>query len=150
MRSAHPARMEPAGIGFGVGHAPARQSTMSMKTRWPCRDRRALDDGAQRGGRPPATADHVAVIVLSDGELEDDASVVLTHLLDLDLVRLVHEPPSQILEEIAGRGGVVAQPVMPCVRRSFLTVSVGWAPRASQSLTLASSSTMVDGSVCAL
>src|ERR671925_1193441 len=39
---------------------------------------------------------------------------------------------------------------MPCVLRSFLTVSLGWAPRSSQCRMRSSSSTIVDGSVCAL
>src|ERR1700722_8996792 len=56
--------------------------------------RRSLDHGAQRRGRPTAPADHASVVVLGDGQLEDDASVVLAHFLDLDSIRIVHEPSS--------------------------------------------------------
>src|SRR5919112_423214 len=39
---------------------------------------------------------------------------------------------------------------MPCVRRSFLTVSVGWAPLSSHSRMRSSLRTIVEGLVCAL
>ena len=84
VRLADTAHMEPAWIVLGVGHAGPSVDDVDEDA-VAVLDRRGLDDGAQRGGRPAAAADHVSVIVPGDGQLEDDAAVVLAHFFDLDL-----------------------------------------------------------------
>ena len=90
----------------GRGTAQALQSTMSTKTRWPCFDRRGLDDGAQRGGGATATADHACRSRPGRRKLEHDGTVALSHFFDLHLIRIVDEPSSEVLEQltVARRG----------------------------------------------
>jgi len=76
-----------------------------------------LDERAQRVGGPAAAADHAAVVVIVDGELENHGAVRLLELLDLDRLGLRDEHANQIEEERFQR----AAGSMPCVRRSFLT-----------------------------
>src|SRR3954452_18385398 len=64
-------------------------------------DRRRLDHGAQGVGGPPALADHAAVVLLADGELQDDGAVVLVELLHGHLVGMVDELAGQVLEQLA-------------------------------------------------
>src|SRR5204862_5877785 len=69
----------------------------------PLLDGRGLHDGAQGVGGTAALADDLAVVVVRDGELEDDSPVVLVELLDLDLVRLVDELTGEVLQQLLHR-----------------------------------------------
>src|SRR5581483_4673719 len=66
-------------------------------------DRGALDHRAQGLRGPPAAADDAAVVVRADRQLEDDRSVILANLGDLDLVGLVDEATGEVLQEILHR-----------------------------------------------
>src|SRR4051794_23923321 len=63
--------------------------------------RGGLDDGAQRVGGAPAAPDDLPVVVVGDGQLEDDRAVVLLELLDGHLVGMRDEHPGELLEEVA-------------------------------------------------
>ena len=124
---------------------------------------RGFDDRAQRVGGAPAAADHPAVVVRGDAQLEHDRAVVLLELLDRDRVGIVDQAFGEVLEQPA-RGALAGHRVvalrgpgasrsgvsMPWMRSSLRTVSEGWAPRASQLRARSSSITIVEGSVCAL
>src|SRR5262249_24451866 len=64
-------------------------------------DTGGLDDRAEglRGASPPS--DDLAVVILVHAQLEDERAVVLFVLPHLDLVRVAHEQPRQILEQLA-------------------------------------------------
>src|SRR6185312_1006813 len=106
--------------------------------------RRRLHDQPQRVGGATAAADHLAVVVVGDRQLEHERAVVLLELLDGHLVRLVDELAGEVFEQL------FQEALMPCVLSSLLTVSDGCAPFASQWRTRSSSSTIVDGCVWAL
>ena len=94
---------------------------------------------------PPLPPDHLADVVGRDVEPEDDRVVTLLRL-DAHGVRLVDEPPRDPLEELGqlrkpGDAGGLDQPRHGLGRLRAL---------ASQSLTFASSSSIVEGSVCGL
>src|SRR5919202_1988294 len=65
--------------------------------------RRRLGARARRVRGPPAAADDLAVVVLGDGQLEDDGPVVLLELLDGHGVGLIDERPRQVLEQLPHR-----------------------------------------------
>ena len=99
-----------------------------------------LHDGAQRIRRAALPSDHLAAVILGDGQLEDDRLLVLLELVNLDLGRFVDQSPCEELEQLL-------QALIPFAFISFLTVPVGCAPFSIQPRSFCSSSTIVDGSV---
>jgi hypothetical protein len=97
-------------------------------------------DGAQRLGGAALPSDHLAAVILGDGQLEDDRLVVLLELVDLDAVGLVDQGPREELEQLL-------QALIPFAFISFLTVSLGCAPCRIQPRIFSSSSSIVEGSV---
>src|SRR4051794_1801341 len=69
--------------------------------------RGGLDDRPQGVGRAAALADDPAVVVLADGQLEDDRAVLLVELLHRDLVGVVDELPGQVVEQLLHRDAEV-------------------------------------------
>ena len=57
------------------------------------------DDGAQGPGDAALAADHLADVVLGDGEQQDDRALTLL-FLDRDGVRLVHQLPGKVGEQL--------------------------------------------------
>src|SRR5581483_6877763 len=100
------------------------------------------DEGAQRAGDAPSPSDHPADVVAGDVEA-DHAHAVLVDLVHADGVRLVDQPPRQVLDQRGAQARSLA-----LSRRE--TASEGCAPFASQSFTFASSSSITEGSVCGL
>ena len=66
----------------------------------PVARRSGPDDGTQRLRCAPAAADHLAVVLLRDGELQHDGAVVLLELLDGDLFGLVDQPLREVDQEL--------------------------------------------------
>src|SRR3954470_2550947 len=66
-------------------------------------DRCGLDDRAQGVRGAPHLADHPAVDLVADRQLEDDRAVLLVELLDGDGVRIIDELPRQVVEQLLHR-----------------------------------------------
>src|SRR4051794_31752811 len=62
-----------------------------------------LDDRPQGVRGAPALADHAAVVVFADRQLQDDGAVLLVELLDGDGVGLLDELLGQVGEQLLHR-----------------------------------------------
>src|SRR4029078_2330142 len=98
---------------------------------------------AQRARDATVATDHLADVVRRDVQDEDERVVALL-LLDANRRRIVDELAREVREQSRHYFSI------PEILISFATASVGCAPFASQSLTFASSRSMVDRSRCGL
>ena len=73
---------------------------MSTSTRWPP-PAAAAYHRPQRLRGAAAAADHLAVVLGADGELEHDRAVGLLEAFDGDLLGVVDEPLGEVLEQLA-------------------------------------------------